>query len=200
MSNAITIYGDSFSGNCLKVKFVCDKLKLSYRWVETSVLNKETRTAAFLAINPAGQVPVILLEGGVSLAQSNAIMLYLAESSDLLPQDSLARALVFQWLFWEQYSHEPAIAVLIFQKSQLKAPDNDINPELYPKSERALDVMEQHLSGRAYFVTERLTLADIALVAYTRKAHEAGLDLARWPSVRAWVARIETDLGLVVRF
>jgi glutathione S-transferase len=196
MSNAITIYGDSFSGNCLKVKFVCDKLKLPYRWVETSVLKKETRTPAFLAINPAGQVPVIVLPDGEPLAQSNAIMLYLTDGSDLVPSDPLGRALVMQWLFWEQYSHEPAIAVLIFQKSQLKKADHEINPELYPKSESALNVMEQHLSKRSYFVADRLTLADIALVAYTRKAHEVGLDLARWPAVRAWVERSETDLGL----
>jgi glutathione S-transferase len=196
MSNAITIYGDSFSGNCLKVKLVCDKLSIPYRWVETSVLKKETRTPAFLAMNPAGQVPVILLEDGAPLAQSNAIMLYLADGSDLLPRDTVARALVLQWLFWEQYSHEPAIAVLSFQKSHLKKAENEINSELLPKSESALNVMEQHLSRRQYFVIDRLTLADIALVAYTRKSHEAGLDLARWPAVRAWVARIETDLGL----
>jgi glutathione S-transferase len=196
MSNAITIYGDSFSGNCLKVKFICDKLTLPYRWIETSVLKKETRTPAFLVLNPAGQVPVIVLPDGVPLAQSNAIMLYLADGSDLVPREPVACALVMQWLFWEQYSHEPALAVLSFQKSHLKKADHEINPELRPKSESALSVMEQHLSSRQYFVIDRLTLADIALVAYTRKAHEAGLDLARWPAVRAWVARIETDLGL----
>ncbi len=196
MSSPITIYGDSSSGNSLKVKFVCDKLNRPYRWVETSVVKKETRTPAFLAMNPVGQVPVILLADGTPLAQSNAIMLHLAEGSDLVPQDALARALVMQWLFWEQYGHEPAIAVLIFHKAHLKKPAHEINPELLPKSESALNVMEQHLSQRSYFVADRLTLADIALVAYTRKAPDAGIDLARWPAVRAWVARIETDLGL----
>ena len=115
----ITVYGDSISGNCLKVKFVADLLGKPLRWIETSVLNKETRTPEFLALNPAGQVPLAVLADGRPLAQSNAIMLYLAEGGRLIPADAVDRALMFQWLFWEQYSHETAIAVLRFHKAYL---------------------------------------------------------------------------------
>jgi glutathione S-transferase len=196
MTQPMTIYGDSTSGNSDKVKFVCDRLNIPYRWIEISAFRKETRTPEFLAINPAGQVPVIVTPDNRPLAQSNAIMLYLADGSALMPADAFQRALVFQWLFWEQYSHEPAVAVRIFQKVQLKKADHDINPDLLTKSEAALTVMEGHLASRAYFVGDSLTLADIALVAYTRKSHLGGLDLTRWPQVQAWVGRVENDLKI----
>ena len=193
---ALTIYGDSISGNCLKVKFVCDRLGQAYRWIETSVLKGETRTAEFLAMNPAGQVPMIKLADGRVLAQSNAIILYLAEGSDLIPADVYPRALMFQWLFWEQYSHETVIAVRRFHKAFLKKPDSEIGPALLPKGEKVLTVMNDHLAARRYFVNDMLGLADIALVAYTRWAHEGGFDLARYPHVLGWVRRVEQDLGL----
>ena len=193
---ALTIYGDSISGNCLKVKFVCDRLGLAYRWVETSVLKGETRTAEFLAMNPAGQVPMIKLADGRALAQSDAIILYLAEGSDLIPADAYQRALMFQWLFWEQYSHETVIAVRRFHKAFLKKPDSEIDPALLPKGEKVLAVMNDHLAARHYFVNDTLSLADIALVAYTRWAHEGGFDLARYPHVLGWVRRVEQDLEL----
>ena len=192
----ITIYGDPISGNCLRVRFVADRLKIPYRWIDVSVLKAETRTPEFLAVNPAGQVPVVVLADGRALAQSNAIMLHLAEGSSLIPADAYDRALMHQWLFWEQYSHETAIAVLRFQKTYLKRPDSEIDPSLKPKGERALTLMDRHLAGRSHFVADRLTLADIALVAYTRWADEAGFDLSDWPNVREWVVRIETELGL----
>ena len=192
----LTIYGDSISGNCLKAKFVCDRLGIAYRWVETSVLKGETRTPEFLKMNPAGQVPAVKLDDGRVLAQSNAIMLYLAEGSDLIPADAYDRALMFQWLFWEQYSHETVIAVRRFHKAYLKKPDAEIDPALLPKGERVLAVMNDHLAARRYFVNDKLSLADIALVAYTRWADEGGFDLARTPHVRSWVRRVEDDLGL----
>ena len=192
----ITVYGDSISGNCLKVKFVADLLGKPIRWIETSVVKKETRTPEFLALNPAGQVPLVILEDGRPLAQSNAIMLYLAEGSRLIPSDPVDRALMFQWLFWEQYSHETAIAVLRFHKAYLNKPESEIDPSLKPKCERVLAIMNDHLATRAYFVAGALSLADIALVAYTRFSHEAGLDLRQWPHVQGWVVRIEKDLGL----
>jgi len=192
----LTIYGDSISGNCLKVKFVCDRLGLAYRWIETSVLKSETRTPEFLAMNPAGQVPIVMLDDGRVLAQSNAIMLYLAEGSDLIPQDAYDRALMFQWLFWEQYSHETVIAVRRFHKTYLKKPDAQIDPTLLPRGERVLAVMNDYLAARRYFVSEKISLADIALVAYTRWADEGGFDLARTPHVRDWVRRVEHELGL----
>lgn len=191
-----TVYGDSISGNCLKVKFICDRLKIPYRWVETSVMKAETRKPEFLNMNPAGQVPVVKLADGRLLAQSNAIMLYLAEGSDLIPADSFDRALMFQWLFWEQYSHETSIAVRRFHLTYLKRPEAEIDPALMVRGERALSLMNDHLATRRYFVGDKLSLADVALVAYTRWAHEGGFDLSRYGRVRDWVKRVETDLGL----
>jgi glutathione S-transferase len=193
---AMTIYGDSISGNCLKVKFVADRLGLPYDWVEVSVLKAETRTPEFLGMNPAGQVPVVRFADNGVLAQSNAIMLHLAQNTDLIPADAFERALMFQWLFWEQYSHETAIAVLRFQKFYLKKTDGEIDPNLRPRCLRVLALMDEHLEGRDYFVGKNLSLADIALVAYTRFAHQADLDLAGYSHLRGWVERVEHDLKL----
>ena len=192
----MTIYGDSISGNCLKVKFVADRLGLPYDWVEISVLKGETRTPEFLAMNPAGQVPTVRFADNGVLAQSNAIMLHLAQNTDLIPEDAFERALMFQWLFWEQYSHETAIAVLRFHKFYLKKSDSEIDPALPAKCAKALTLMNSHLDGRKYFVGAKLSLADIALVAYTRFSHQAGIDLAQYPDVRAWVRRIEDALNI----
>jgi glutathione S-transferase len=195
-ASVLTIYGNHISGNCHKVTFVCDRLGIPYRWIEIDILKNETRTPEFLALNPAGQVPTVLLADGRPLAQSNAIMLHLAEGSALIPADPYDRALMNQWLFWEQYSHETAIAVRRYHVHILKKPDSDIDPALMEKGSRALGVMEKHLATRRYFVGEKLSLADLALVAYTRFAHEGGFDLALFPHVRTWVARVEADLGL----
>ena len=193
---AMTIFGDSISGNCLKVKFVADRLGLAYDWVEVSVLKGETRTPEFLAMNPAGQVPVVRFADDGPLAQSNAIILHLARGSDLIPDNAFERARMFQWMFWEQYSHEPAIAVLRFQKFYLKKRDNEIDPGLHARCVKVLTLMNQHLPGRPYFVGKKLSLADIALVAYTRFSHQADIDLSRYPEVQAWVRRVEGDLGI----
>ena len=193
---ALTVYGDSISGNCLKIKFVADRLGLPYDWIETSVLKKETRTPGFLAMNPAGQVPLAVFADNGPLAQSNAIILHLAWGTDLIPKDAFERALMFQWLFWEQYNHEPSVAVLRFHRHYLKKTESEIDPALVAKSEGVLTLMDNHLAGGSYFVGECLSLADVALVAYTRFAHEAALDLARWPHVKTWVARVEDDLKL----
>ena len=193
---AMTVYGDSISGNCLKIKFVADRLGLPYEWVETSVLKKETRTPEFLALNPAGQVPLAVFAGNGPLAQSNAIILHLAGGTDLIPEDPFDRALMYQWLFWEQYTHEPAIAVLRFHKHYLKKTDAQIDPALPGKCDAVLTLMNNHLAGAHYFVGEKLSLADVALVAYTRFAHQAGLDLDKHPNVRDWVRRVESDLNI----
>jgi glutathione S-transferase len=193
---AMTIYGDSISGNCLKVKFVADRLDMPYDWVEISVLKSETRTPEFLAMNPAGQVPMVRFADSCVLAQSNAIILHLAQNTDLIPADPFERALMYQWLFWEQYSHEPAIAVLRFQKFYLKKSDSEIDPNLRPRCLRVLALMDEHLEGRSHFVGKKLSLADVALVAYTRFAHQAGLDLAQYPQVEAWVRRVESELNI----
>lgn len=193
---AMTVYGDSISGNCLKVKFVADHLGIPYDWVETSVLNRQTRTPEFLAMNPVGQVPTVRFADNRILTQSNAIIHFLAENSDLIPADAFERAQMFQWLFWEQYNHEPALAVLRFQKFYLNKLENEIDPSLKPRTLGVLSLMEKHLQDRRYFVGTHLSLADIALVAYTRFAHQADIDLKQFPNVMAWVRRLESDLKI----
>ncbi|MGH6949980.1 MAG: glutathione S-transferase family protein [Vitreimonas sp.] len=196
MAAGITLYGSSDSGNCLKAKWVAARLGIPVRWIETDTFGGETRTPEFLAINPAGQVPVVILADGRMLAQSNAIMLHLAEASELVPRDAYERAKMFEWLFWEQYSHEPAIAVRIARKHFLKQRDEELDPALLTKGKAALARMETQLSESPYLVGGVLTLADVALVAYTRYAHRGGFDLADYPGVKRWVADVERDLGL----
>ena len=193
---SLVFYGDKISGNCLKGKFVADLLGISYEWRDVSVVDGETRTAEFLALNPAGQAPVLVLDDGRALAQSNAIMLYLAEGSSLIPADGFQRAKMFEWLFWEQYSHEPQIAVRRFLKLYLNQTEAEIPASLLVKGEAALARMELQLNQTPYLIGDALTLADIALVAYTRVAHQGGYDLNKFPAVKAWVARIERDLNL----
>lgn len=192
------IFGDSVSGNCLKVKWTADLLGVPYEWTQTSVLKGETRTPEFLALNPAGQVPVLLTPKGKALAQSNAIILYLAEKEGggLIPDKPLARAKIYEWLFWEQYSHEPYIAVRRFQKAYLGAPDANLDPRLMERGLAALARMERQLTDEAFIAGETFSLADIALVAYTRVAHEGGFDLDAFPAVKAWVRRVEKHLDL----
>ena len=190
------VYGDSISGNCLKVKWVADRLGRAYDWIETGVLDGSTRTPAFLALNPAGQVPLVVLEDGRALAQSNAIMLHLAEGSALIPADPYDRARMFEWLFWEQYSHEPYIAVARFRMRYLGEDAASLDPKIVTRGEAALARMEQALGGGGFLVGRALTLADVSLVAYTRVAHEGGFDLHAYPAVAAWVGRVERELGL----
>jgi len=194
----LTLYGDSISGNCLKARWTADLLGVEYDWVEIDILKGGTQTEAFLALNPVGQVPLARWPDGRGLPQSNAIILYLAEQADgaLIPNDSFRRAQMMSWLFWEQYSHETAIAVRRFQKHYLKKPDSEIDPDLLPKGRRALGVMELQLTYTDWLVGDGMTLADIALVAYTRVAHEGGFDLSEFPSVERWVSRTETELGI----
>jgi glutathione S-transferase len=192
------IYGDAVSGNCLKVKWTADLLGVAHEWIETSVLRGETRTTAFLALNPAGQVPLLVTPQGRALAQSNAIILHLAEAhgGGLLPEENFARAKVYEWLFWEQYSHEPYIAVRRFLKTYLNKPDAEIDPKLMDKGLAALSRMQRQLADAAWIAGEAFTLADISLVAYTRAAHEGGFDLNAFPAVREWVARVEKRLDI----
>jgi len=193
----IRIFGDSISGNCLKVKWVAERLGLAHEWVEIDILKGETRTDGFLALNPFGQVPVVQFDDGRTLSQSNAIILYLAEGSNLIPQEAFERAKMLEWMFWEQYSHEPTIAVRRFQKHYLKKSDDAIDADLLAKGRRALGRMEMALISSDFIAGgAALTLADIALVAYTRMAHEGGFDLSEFPAVHAWVARCELELGL----
>ena len=192
----IKIYGDSISGNCLKVKWTLEYLDIPYRWIETSVLQAETRTPDFLALNPAGQVPMVVFPDGRVLAQSNAIISHLAEGSVLIPSDRYARAKMLEWMFWEQYSHEPYVAVARFHLTYLGKTPADLAPNLIERANAALKRMEAALGDGGFLVGEECSLADVALVAYTRVAHEGGLDLALYPAVRAWVARVEAALNI----
>lgn len=192
----LRIFGDGKSGNCLKVKWTAQRLRLPFEWIEVDILQGESRTPEFLAMNPAGQVPAVILEDGRALAQSNAIMLHLAEGSVLIPADPYLKAKMYEWLFWEQYSHEPYVAVARFQVAYMGKPVESLDGKLVERGHAALARLENGLSESGFLVGDRLTLADIALVAYTRVAHEGGFDLARYPAVKAWVDRVETALGI----
>jgi len=194
-----TVYGMSASGNCHKVRMVLEALKLPYRWNEIDTRHGTTRTPQFLAMNPNGKVPLLEIESGVYLPESNAIIFYLAEGSDLLPNDRLERAQVLQWLFFEQYSHEPYIAVARFLRRFHSDPEAQraLADSKMEGGYRALDVMDQELSRGPFFVGGRYSIADIALYAYTHVADEGGFDLTRFPSLRSWLTRVEAQPGHV---
>jgi len=191
-----TVYGDKISGNCLKVKYVADLLGIEYQWIETGVLSGETRNSEFLEINPAGQVPVLIGPEGRALAQSNAIMLYLAGGSALIPADLWQKAKMNEWLFWEQYSHETAIAVARFQVVYKGKTFAELAPELVVKGDAALNYMEGHLKAHEWFVGSAPSLADIALFAYTQFAPDAGFDLECRPNIRRWLYQTASVLDL----
>ncbi|MBO6560419.1 MAG: glutathione S-transferase family protein [Nisaea sp.] len=193
---AFTLYGDRRSGNCLKIVYAADLLDLDYRFVDIDIMKGESRTPEFLAVNPAGQVPAVDFGGGRTLAQSNAVLVYLAEGSSLLPADAFQRAKVLEWLFWEQYSHEPYVAVCRFQMVYEGKSADQREGWRVTKAEAALDHMERQLAGRTFLVGTRLTIADISLLAYTRLAGEGGFDLSARPNLSAWVARCEETLGI----
>ena len=190
------IYGDRISGNCLKVKWTADYLGIPYGWSDVDVVQGGAKTPEFLAIHPDGQVPAVVLADGRTLAQSNAIILHLAEGSDLIPADAYDRAKMFQWLFWEQYSHEPYIAVARFQRLFLGKPAEAVEARIMQRGEAALQRLEAQLEQTPFLVGAALSLADVSLVAYTRVAHEGGFDLAPYPAIRAWVARVEAGLSI----
>lgn len=192
----LRIYGDSISGNCLKVKWTADHLALGYEWIETDILKGESRTPEFLAMNPAGQVPVVVFADGRSLAQSNAIILYLAEGSALIPADRFDRARMFEWLFWEQYSHEPYVAVARFQMRYLGKRADERETRIVERGEAALALLDRALAKTLFLVGDHLSLADIALVAYSRVADEGGFDLAGYPRLVRWIAQVEKLLGI----
>ncbi len=190
------VFGDLRSGNCLKVKYTADKLGRSYEWVDIDIMSGESRRPDFLAINPAGQVPCVRFDDGRTLAQSNAIILYLADGTDLVPSAPFDRAKVWELLFWEQYSHEPYIAVCRFQKLYLGKTDGELDPDKVARGYKALDFMEEWLRQRDWLVGDRLSIADIALVAYTRVAHEGGFDLGHRSALRSWIRRVVEALAL----
>jgi glutathione S-transferase len=189
------VYGMSASGNCHKVRMALESLGLPYEWTEIDPGRGQTRTPEFLAMNPNGKVPVLEIEPGVFLPESNAILCYLAEDTPLLPRDRLQRARVMQWLFFEQYSHEPYIAVARYLRRFHPDPASQ-RALADSKSEggyRALGVMERELAVQPFLAAGRYTIADIALYGYTHVAGEGGFDLARFPAVRGWLARVEAE-------
>jgi len=194
----LTLYGSSISGNCLKAKWVADLLGVKYDWVEIDILAGESRTPEFLAMSPSGQVPVARVPRRGPIDQSNAIILFIAEGEDsaLIPNNRYERGQMMSWLFWEQYNHESSIAVRRFRKLYLGLPDEEIDPALLTKGYAALQHMEDQLAHQPFIAGGKMTLADIALVAYTRVAHEGGYDLATYPHVLKWIEQIEDALNI----
>lgn len=193
----LTVHGDIRSGNCLKVKWMLDALGRDYQWVEVDIMSGGSRTPEFLLRNPVGQVPALTLEDGRTLAQSNAILLHLADQTDWIPFDGFERAKMLEWLFWEQYSHEPYVAVARFQRVYAGKTADDVEPRLLERGHAALARMETALAVTDWLAGgQRATLADLALVAYTRVADEGGFEMGAYPNVRDWIGRVETAFGI----
>ena len=195
----ITVHGFSPSGNCHKVKLLLEQLGHAYRWVETDSSNGATRTAEYLAKNPNGKVPMIELDDGRVLVESNAILCWLADGTAFLPADPWQKAQALSWLFFEQYSHEPYIAVARFICGWTPAdsPRRGDLPKLRERSHAALAVMEQHLSAQPWFTGGEYGIADIALYAYTCVAPHGGVLLDAYPALRDWLSRVEATPGFV---
>ena len=187
------------SGNGYKARLLLAQLGLEYRWTEVDIDAGATREPAFLKRNPNGRIPTLELDDGTNLAESNAILWYLAEGTPFVTGDRLGRAQVLQWMFFEQYSHEPYVATPRYIVKHL-SPDHVRRAELpdrLAKGRAALAVMDQHLKSRGFFVADRYTIADIALYAYTHVAHEGGHDLTPYPNVRSWLGRVAARPGYV---
>jgi len=189
------VYGDIQSGNCYKIKLLAALLDIEHEWVHIDILAGDTRTRDFLARNPNGKIPLLELDDGRYLSESNAILNYLATDTAFLPQDPFLRAQVLQWQFFEQYSHEPYIAVARFIAKYLGLPDDrrDDYQAKQAGGHKSLAVMESRLSAHPYLVGSRLSIADISLYGYTHVAHEGGFELAGYPGIRAWLQRISAE-------
>jgi glutathione S-transferase len=189
------VFGMSDSGNCYKVRLALESLAIPYRWVETDPGRGDTRSPEFLAMNPNGKVPTLQLEDGTFLPESNAILNYLAEGTRLLPAGRAERARVLQWMFFEQYSHEPYVAVArsIVRYHPPDSPRRAELPRLHERGAHALSVMERQLEREPFFVAERYSIADIALYAYTHCAADGGFDLSAYPAVGAWLERVRSQ-------
>ncbi|MGB8339668.1 MAG: glutathione S-transferase family protein [Burkholderiales bacterium] len=189
------LYGDLKSGNCYKVSLLLKQLGTKHEFVKIDIMKGETRTPEFITKSANGQIPLLEISPGQYLPESDAIMWYLADGTPFLPEDKFQRAQVLQWLFFEQYSHEPHIATARFIKVYLGNPP-ERQADLLQKAKRgyeALDVMEKHLASNKFFVGGRYSIADIGLYAYTHVAHEGGFDLAPYPYINAWLARVKAQ-------
>ena len=188
----LTVYGDSRSGNCYKIQLLCAELAIDYDWREVDILAGDTHTPDFLALNANGKIPLLVLPDGRCLPESNAILYFLAEDSDLFAGDAYARANILHWMYFEQYSHEPYIATSRFIIQYLGKPADKLAvlAEKKPAGEKALAVMEQQLSRHDFITGDAYNIADIALFAYTHVAGEGGFSLDAYPGIRAWIERI----------
>ncbi|GMM67536.1 glutathione S-transferase family protein [Alteromonas sp. MTD1] len=193
------IYGDKRSGNCYKLELLTSILELQYEWIDVDILKGETRSAWFLEKSPNGKIPILELDDGRVLSESNAIMHYLAANSSLIPTSQFSFASLLQWQFFEQYSHEPYIAVARYINIYLGMPEAR-RAEFESKQAggyRALAVMEAQLKNTPFLLGDTLSLADISLFAYTHVAHEGGFDLSAYPAVRNWISLIQSQKGFV---
>jgi glutathione S-transferase len=198
----MTLYDYLDSGNGFKIRLLLAHLRQPYRWTEKDILSNETRTPEFLAKNPNGRIPALELDDGTVIAESNAILWYLAEGSPFIPDDRLQRAKVLQWMFFEQYSHEPYVATPRFIVKHLPAdsPRHGELPERMARGRAALGVMEAHLANQPFFVGNAYTIADIALYAYTHVADEGGFDLAAFATIARWLADVRHQPGHILLF
>ncbi len=198
----LKVYGDYRSGNCYKVKLMLHLLGREYQWLPIDILKGETQTAEFLAKNPNGKIPVLELEDGTFLWESNAILNFLADGSAFIPSEPRLRTQMLQWQFFEQYSHEPYVAVARFIQLYQGMPEarREEYEVCHVRGHKAFRVMEQQLQRTPYLVGEQYTLADIALYAYTHVAHEGGFDLSGYPAINAWLARIASHPRHVTMF
>jgi glutathione S-transferase len=195
----LTLYGMTGSGNCHKPALLMHQLGITFTWREVDILNGESRSPSFLAMNPNGKVPLLCFDDGRQLAESNAMLCYLAEDSPLYPDDRWTRAKILQWLFFEQYSHEPHIATVRFWVHFLGKREawRERIAEAMPRGYAALGVMEQQLRETPFLVGGEYSIADIALFAYTQVAHEGGYVLDDYPQLRAWLRRVTQQPGYV---
>lgn len=190
----IKLYGMTGSGNCWKPAVLMKQLGQAFEWTEVNTLKGETRTPEFLALNPNGRVPLLVVNGR-KLAESNAMLCYLAEGSDYFPADRWQRAKILEWMFFEQYSHEPYIATVRFWVHFMHKQDEwkDKIAEAMKKGHAALAVMEQQLQKTSFLAGARYSIADIALYAYTHVAHQGGYDLSAYPAINAWMKQVEAQ-------
>ena len=188
------LYGDMLSGNCYKIKLIFQFLVIEHEWIHIDILTGETHTEEFVSMNQNAKIPLLKISKNEYLSESNAILNYLAEGSSFLPESSLDRAKVLQWQFFEQYSHEPYIAVARYINKYLGLPSERL-AEYNSKQEggyKALSVMERQLSITPFLVGQNPTIADLSLYAYTHVANEGGFDLNKYQGIKKWMAKIES--------
>ena len=195
----LKLFGMYASGNCHKVRLLLEQLKRDYVWQEVDILKGVSQTASYLTMNPAGQVPVLEVGPDKYLAESNAILVYLAEGTEYLSSDPYLKAKTLSWLFYEQYSHEPYIAVARFINKLLPVGNERLKelPNLHQRGNDALALMNQHLLKNDFFVDNSYSIADIALYAYTHCAEDGGFDLKKYSAISAWLMRVESQEGFI---